>query len=193
MTSKMKVASCALAALLTCTIAAQSQTVTSFRWWNTTVGSLTDSSGAGIAAGQATVLTFLTSDSTANPETVMNIANPGSWGSWAAVATAVGAPVYVRGNRFDDRFGVELMTESFPTDFAVGQYAWAIILDMPVASFTTLADVPIGTYFNVHGDVVSPQINNLNTTPPLTAQSFGGFSVQTLHQIPEPGDRKSVV
>ena len=82
-------------------------------------------------------------------------------------------------------FITDFMTEEQPDNFAVGQYAWAIVLDLPFASFTDLASINNQIFYGVTAGV-SPQINNLDTTPAGTAQSFTGFSAQTMQQIPEP-------
>jgi hypothetical protein len=170
----------ALLVLVALVSTAEAQVVTSFRWWNTTANSLTDNLGTGIAAGNATILTFLTPDSSANPAAVLS-----SFDSWADVDAALGGSIYaVRGNAGPDRFTTTLMQEEQPNNFAIGQYAWALVLELPVANFTTLAALDPSTYYGTAG--VSPSINNLDTPLPGTAQSFGGFTVQTLQQIPEP-------
>ena len=155
--------------------------LTSFRWFNSAVGNLQNSSGVAIATGGASVLSYLSSDNVINfDQTVL-------------LATAYGDDFYYQalGNLSAGRIWTAYMTEpDGGTDYA-GYYTYAVILDMPIATFNTTYSgdvtlVPVGTDY-----ALTPIFGGLTDmdpsgTPPLP-DSFNAGSLQTSMQVvPEP-------
>lgn len=165
-----------------------------FRWYNDDNYPLTNRLGEEIGKHQATVLTFLSSDTTVN--------------AWSAVA---GSKITLenayaddfffmsRGNSIDPGYyDTQFMQEKPTTN--IGKYVYAIILDYPYASFLALGSTDAERLANVprNGSVYAgitemgneggPPIALANAEPPWgVPQSFRGGPVQTsLQVIPEP-------
>ncbi len=177
MTKKMSVVLAAICVLGMAATGAYAQTVTSFRW-TSDANNFQDSEGVNIPSG-ATILTYLTPDQTINFDPLDFLQE--SYGNdffYRAMGSGLGG-----------RYTTSFMTEEQPDDFAVGLYAYFIALDMPLTDFEALAeigDVPVGTYYAVSG--ISPQIIDLDTPQPGTAQTFNmGYIQTTAMIIPEPG------
>lgn len=153
------------------------QVVTSFRWFNSTAGSLTDNMGNNFAAGEATIVTFLSTDAVVDFDTAIQLQNTyGNDSFYTALP-----------NLSTGRFWTDFMANEVGDPNIVGQHVYALVIQMPFASFTTLAAVAPGTYYNVVSTTSGP-LADLNTDPAGTPQSFNPGSLQTtLQVVPEPG------
>lgn len=154
--------------------------------WNPPAGSLKNNSGSDIAVGGATVLTYVSGD------TVIDFPSNGilqaSYGSGAGADSFIGVGVgnaALAGRYITPYYDI-------PGNDYVGKYVYAIILNMPASSFTTLSAVPVGTYYGVTtigkiGGVDTPLVAFDSFNAAATTLSYTGGNVQTtLQVIPEP-------
>ena len=94
------------------------------------------------------------------------------------------------GNGLLGRYATSLY--EIPGNDYVGKFVYAIVLDMPVASFTTLSAVPVGTYYGVTtigqvSGVPTPLVAFDSFNAAATTLSYNGGNVVTnLRVIPEP-------
>ncbi len=152
---------------------------TNFRWWNTAAGNLQDNVSADILAGDATVLTYLSSDSTINFDAATLLAN--SYGNdfyYQALTTG-----------FDGRLTTTLMAETGDPGYN-GYFAYAVVLDMSLTTFNTtyngnVDEVPVGTYYAITtiSTALTDQDGGLGTP-----DSFNYMGNLTTNQqvVPEP-------
>ena len=169
--------------LISVGFSADAQVVTAFEWEaQPTTDSMLNVDGD-LTVG--TVLTFSTDDENADPAAIMN---PSAWGSWAAVSAALGTPLSVLSTPSSGPlFGrfIAGPTEDAP----VGDYAWAIVLDMELGDYTDMASIPLNTWYTTVG-LSDDQIANLFDSSTGTTAPNQIFQVdapvQTMMQIPEP-------
>lgn len=174
-------------AVLLCGVAVHSQADVKFRW-NPPAGSLKNNAGSDIAANNYTVLTYLSGD------TVIDFPNNGvllpSYGSGSGADSFIGFGATnpaVNGRYTTPYYNIAGQDATY-----VGKYIYAIVLDMPLASFTTLSAVPAGTYYGVttigHVFGVPTAIVAFDSfNAAATTLSYTGGNVQTtLQVIPEP-------
>lgn len=162
---------------------AVSHAASSFRWFPG-ANSLLNASSNPIAANNATVLTYLSNDTTVNALSAVS-------GGGLVLQSSYGDDTFYKAlaNNLLGRYSTAYMNES--DDSVVGKYVYAIVLDLPFSSFSTLAAVPVGTPLGISGigKIASSTttVAKLDITPPLPPQSFDGGNVQTtLQVIPEP-------
>lgn len=137
----------------------------------------------------ATVLSFSTNDASADPAAIMD---PSNWGSWADVAAALGSPLSVLStpkppSPLVGRFSTGTTSGADPS--IVGDYAWAIVLDMDDSDFIDIASIPVTTWYTTVG-LSSSTIANLfdagtGSTAPAQVFTVDG-PIQTTMMIPEP-------
>ena len=153
-----------------------------YRWYDNTGSNLVDNDDNAIAAGDATVLTYISEDG--------SIDFDGS----VPLSSSYGNDVFHRSREnllSDGKYLTSFVDES-PTSH-VGSFIYAVILDLPYADFVDLASVPAGTYYGLTSLGDDPAIdgspNGLTDTEGTNpAQTFVGGDVQTSFQVvPEPG------
>ena len=163
----------------------------SFRW-NPGPNSLLNFDGNPIAVGGATVLTYISTDTVVDAQSEVS-----------------GGKLELKSSYGDDAFYLaqsnvglvgRYITPFFsdPTDTAVGKYIYAIVLDLPFASFTSLNAVPGGTRMAISsmgmitGSVKPVEQTSVPLPPP--PQSFNGGDLRTsLQVIPEPAGATLIV
>ncbi len=158
-----------------------SAALTEFRWWNTAANNLLNNVDSAIATGDATVLTYLSSDNTIN------------FDAGVLLATTYGNDFFYQalGNLAPGRLATTYMTEpDGGTDYA-GWYAYAVVLDMSLVTFTTtyggdVTQVPAGTFYDV--TTYFGGLTDMDPIgPPATADSFNAGNIKTSTQVvPEP-------
>ena len=159
---------------------ANAATLTQFRWYNTTAGNLVNADNVAIAAGGATVLTYLSPDNTINfnPDALMT-ASYGNDFFYKAL-----------GNGFAGRLTTTYMTEVDSPDYR-GYFTYAIVLDMLYSTFTgtysgNVANVPVGTSYAITS--IFGELGDLAKQPtPDLPSSFNAGNLKTQTSvIPEP-------
>lgn len=173
-----------LTGLMVASLPLVSHGASSFRWLPGP-NSLLDNSASPIAANNATVLTYLSNDTVVNALSFVSGVN-------LPLNSVYGDDVFYKAlaNNLLGRYSTAYMNES--DDSVVGKYVYAIVLDLPFSSFTSLSAVPIGTYAAITGiGTISSSITDItktDTVPPTPPQSFNGGDIRTtLQVIPEPG------
>lgn len=147
-----------------------------FRWWNTAANNLMDNVNVAIPAGEATVLTYLSSDNTIN------------FDAGTLLSASYGNDFFYQalGNGLPGRLTTTYMTD---TSY-VGYFAYAVVLDLNYTTFTTtyggnVANVPIGTYFAITG--VFGGLGNVAAETPAPPDDFNAGNLKTQTSvIPEP-------
>ena len=181
MNNNKKIAVIALA-MIALALGASAQTqYSSFRWFNVAAGNLKNNAGTDITSGGATVLTYLSSDSTID------------FDAGALLSSTYGNDFFYAalGNGLPGRMTTDYMSESIATgtDYS-GFYAYAIVLDVSLATFNStyggdVANVVAGTYYDVTS--MFGTLTDLNTSPVPTADTFVTSNLQTTSQVvPEP-------
>ncbi len=156
-------------------------TLTQFRWYNTTAGNLVNADNVAIAAGGATVLTYLSPDNTINfnPDALMT-ASYGNDFFYKAL-----------GNGLVGRLVTGYMSEVDSPDYR-GYFTYAVVLNMPYSTFTgtysgSVTNVPVGTSYAITG--IFGGLNDLAKQPiPDSPNSFTntGSLKTNIQVIPEP-------
>lgn len=150
------------------------QNLTSFRWQNTSAGSVTDNGGNNIDGGVA--LYYLTDDSTIdfNASALLSESYSDDF-LYDVQETGSGA--------FTGRLPGSYVTETDSGNNYQGYQSYLIVLDMDYDSFTSVGNVSTGTYYwigSLSAELVDPD-------PPNTPQDFNPGSIQTSTQVvPEP-------
>ncbi len=154
--------------------------LTKFRWSNVTAGNLKNSTNGNIAANNATVLAYLSTDNTIN------------FNASTLLTSTYGNDIFYKavGNLAAGMLVTSYAIEVGPTPDYRGYFAYAVVLDMPLATFTNtygglVANVPAGTKYAITPMTVA--LADMNIVPPPTAQSFSaGNLVLSTAVIPEP-------
>ncbi len=168
-------------------IMSYAQTETGFQWSaSPSADSMLNSEGDPIFA---TVLSFSTDDATADPLSIMD---PSNWTSWADVASTLGNPLSAMSTPKNvplfGRFTTGTTSGTDPS--IIGDYAWAIVLDMDIDDYVDVASIPMSTWYTAVGLSSSPIANLFDSDTGTTAspQEFNvDAPVQTMMMIPEPG------
>jgi len=148
--------------------------LTEFQWFNSTAGSLTDSTGANLLKGGATILTFMSSDNVIDFDATTLLGQ--SYGNDTFYAA--------QANTADGRFLAAALKESDGGVDYRGSYLYAVVLDMDFAEYTGLESVKAGTYYGVSD--IKGTLTDMTQEPRPTADKLVA-SVQTSVQvIPEP-------
>ncbi len=148
--------------------------------WLAPGNTLIDKDSGNIAAGNATVLTYLSQDQIIEFDT----------GSPLSLTYDDDIFHSAMANTFDGQYWTASYYEA---DSAyVGYYLYAVTLNLPFASFTDIASVPVGTFYGISAlgqDSTAPgSPGALSAIPPAAAQNFIGGAIQTTFQVivPEP-------
>lgn len=155
-----------------------------FRWYPD-ASSLQDKLGVDIASNTATVLTYVSGDTTVDFDPMVLLQN--TYGAGLGADTYMGV---AKSNALAGRYATSY--EQVVGDDYVGKYVYAVVLHMPIGSFTTLGTVPAGTNFNITtigkvGGVEVPLVKYDSFNAALTSSSFNGGAIDTTLQIiPEP-------
>ena len=161
-----------------------------FRWLNTATGSATDHLGANLPTG-FTILTYLSPDATIDFDYgVMLQETYGSGGGQDFLLTGKET-----GSALAGKYAMSYIYDGLPGAGAgsyVGYYAYFVALELDIGSYTSVGNVAGGTYFDVStlGTVqaATTALVQYDTDPLAPQQTFGGGTIQTIHQVvPEPG------
>lgn len=158
-----------------------------YRWLGAdfTQNRLTDNDGVDIAFGDATVLTYVSQNTTIDFDTTVLLTDSYGDDAFHSAMGNSGPPPAGTGGLYWTAFESELESPF------VGYYIYAVVLNLPLADFTDIASVPAGTYYGI-SEIGQDSANlgvpmALAAIPPSPAQSFYGGNVQTIYQvIPEP-------
>ena len=159
-------------------ITASADLLTSFNWENASPVALRDNAGGTIAYGDATVLTFISDDNIIDFD--VGVALSSTYGNDILVYNNANVgPPPVPG-----QLNTVYMSEDVSENNYQGKYAYAVVFDLVYTSYTTIENIPEGTYYKVAA-ISSDFLKDPDA--PSTTQSFNPGSVQTTQQvIPEP-------
>ncbi|MDZ4200482.1 MAG: hypothetical protein U1E27_14500, partial [Kiritimatiellia bacterium] len=142
----------------------------SFRWFGSGVTASYSGSGNPFPVSY-TVLAYTSADATINYDAM----NP--------FQTTYGNDVFLGATSNIVSAGYYLTSYiTSANDSLVGRYAYAVLIDLPYASFSGLGSIPIGTWWGVSA-ISSSSILKTDDDPPNSPQDFNSGHV-TL--IPEP-------
>jgi len=155
--------------------------LTSFQWFNSVAGNLKDNSSVDIGSNNATVLTYLSLDNTINFDADI------------LLSLTYGNDFFYQalGNALPSRLVTSYMTEpDGGTDYA-GYFTYAVVLDMPFATFTgtygsDVTLVPVDTYYAITGAFGGLTDMDAAGPNPIPDSFNAGNLVTSSQVVPEP-------